>query len=455
MTMRVTAALRVVRLLGERPDPTIPLAVGAIAEALGAPLSGTSRLCAELERSGLIERGPAYGSYRLGRAAVRLSGRAAAPFARTLRFALTLAAQQTGETVVLAAGSAPSPRVVAGITSSWTLHAPAEVGEAITDESSAIALAGDGRGAPSESASGGSVEIATPLLTPAGECVAVLAARLPANRLAENGPRIRRALAVARTSIEARLGEPGAVRAAAEAVPAPSAIGAALRLLQHLADGPDTAAGASAAAGLRRDRAVRLLDSCVRAGLVTSTAGEYRLGWIVHGWSRAATAALLVDGGGPLVAETARRLGACGFITVLAGMRSLTVVEELQPPGAGLAMIPWLGRAHPIVGSDGGPTMLMDLEEDELGLLFPARHTPRELARLLRRRQRARRDGVLTMEAYDAAGMTSVSAPIRDASGAVVAAACLVGITEDVHARRADFERAAVELAAGVTGLLG
>ncbi|NQX05191.1 helix-turn-helix domain-containing protein [Rathayibacter sp. VKM Ac-2856] len=493
MSARVTTGLRVVRLLGERPDPTAPLGVGVIAAALGAPLSSVSRMCAELERTGLIERGADYGSYRLGAVAVRLSGRAAAPVARSLRFALTLAAQQTGETVVLAAGAPGAMRVIGSVLSSWTLHSPAAVGERIDDADSAIARAADpqdlGDDTVVETAEGLRVEIATPLLTPAGECAAVLAVRLPAVRLRENGPRIRRALAVARRSIEAALGaermrgadEPQVLADAAAAAadgartdgaPAAtpptggsggsgaSALHAVLPLLQHLADGPDTVAGAARATGLRRDRTGRLLDACVAAGVVERGAdGEFRVAWVVHGWFRAAAAPLIVSRGGPLVAEAARSLRACAFVTVLAGMRSLTLVEELSVldgslAGDGLAMLPWLGRAHPIVGSDGGPTMLMDLEPDELAQLFPARHTPRELARFVRRVQTVRRDGVLSMQAYDDAGMVSISAPIRDASGAVVAAACLVGMADDVTARSRELERAAIRLAEAVSAVL-
>ncbi|MCJ1687157.1 helix-turn-helix domain-containing protein [Rathayibacter sp. VKM Ac-2927] len=476
MSGRVATGLRVVRLLGERPDPTAPLGVGALAAELGAPLSSVSRLCAELERTGLIERGGDYGSYRLGAVAVRLSGRAAAPVARSLRFALTLAAQQTGETVVLAAGAPGAMRVIGSVLSSWTLHSPAAVGERIDDAGSAIARAADplalGDDTVVETTEGLPVEIATPLLTPGGECAAVLAVRLPAVRLRENGPRIRRALTVARRSIEAGLGgsrEAHARHDTADGDDAPvsitpsaggSALHAVLPLLQHLADGPDTAAGAARAAGLRRDRTGRLLEACVTAGVVERGGdGELRIAWVVHGWFRAAAAPLIVSRGGPLVAEAARSLRACAFVTVLAGMRSLTLVEELAVldrslAGDGLAMIPWLGRAHPIVGSDGGPTMLMDLEPDELTQLFPARHTPRDLARFLRRMQTVRRDGVLSMQAYDDAGMVSISAPIRDASGAVVAAACLVGMTDDVTARSRELERAAIRLAEAVSAVL-
>lgn len=461
MTSRVLSGLRVVRLLAERTDPLSPVSVGALAAELGSPVSSVSRLCSELDDAGLIERAGAYGSYRLGPAAVRLSGRAAAPVARSLRFALTLAAQQTGETVVLAAGAPGSMRVIASVLSSWTLHSPASVGERIDDERSAIARAArppaPGDDATTESVEGLRVEIATGLPTNAGECVAVLGVRLPANRLRENGPRIRRALSAARRSIEAALVAAPAARAAPAAARAAggSALDASLLLLQHLADGPDTAAGAARATGLRSDRTGRLLDSCAAAGVVTrGSDGAFRVAWVVHGWFRAAAAPLIVARGGPLVAEAARRLHACAFVTVLAGMRSLTLVEELELAGEGLAMIPWLGRAHPIVGSDGGPTMLMDLEAEELAQLFPARHTPRELARFASRVQRVRRDGVLSMQAYDDAGMVSISAPIRDSSGAVVAAACLVGMVDDVTARERELEHAAIELATAVSGVL-
>ena len=113
MSGRVTTGLRVVRLLGERPDPTAPLGVGALAAELGAPLSSVSRLCAELERTGLIERGADYGSYRLGAVAVRLSGRAAAPVARSIKVTVPDAGAPRSSTTIwrswLLADRSPGP----------------------------------------------------------------------------------------------------------------------------------------------------------------------------------------------------------------------------------------------------------------------------------------------------------------------------------------------------------
>lgn len=122
--------------------------------------------------------------------------------------------------------------------------------------------------------------------------------------------------------------------------------------------------------------------------------------------------------------------------------------------GEGLEMAPWLGRAHPIVGSDGGPTLLMDLEPDELRQLFPARYTAQELSRFVQRVRRVNADGVLTMQAFDDAGLVSISAPVRDSSGAVVAAACLVGTTDHMRSNRREFERETRDLADRVSALL-
>lgn len=468
MTEHVTAALRVLQDVAGRPDPTEPRAVGAIARDLGMTLSRASRLCAELEGAGMLARGTGYGTYRIGAAGIRLSGRAAAPFARSVRFALLLAAQQTGETVLLAARGVDGLRVIDAVESLWTLHSPAEVGDRIVGGAVLDAAGvrtgepGDtGRAVPlSEAPIGMGVEIASPVLGSSGECFAVLAVRLPANRLAQNGPRARRAVVAASRAIsrtlEDWLAAPPAVEPAS-GVEAATPLEAALGILRHLADRPDSLAGVSRATGLRPDRAQRLIESCRNAGLLQHShdrTTRFQLGWIVQGWYRAASVPTMVEHGGPRVAEAANRTLTCGFITILKGMRSFTIVEELGLAGEGLRMTPWLGRAHPMIGSDGGPTLTMDLQTDQIATLFPSRHTPQELQRFLSHAQQVAKRGVLTMEAFDDAGLVSISAPVRDASGSVIAAACIVGTTAHMRAHVAEFEDAARRLAAEVTGLL-
>jgi DNA-binding IclR family transcriptional regulator len=138
MSSRTIDAIRIIRLVTERPDPVSAIPLGAIARATATSPSSASRLCAELAHSGMLTRGDGYGTYSLGPRAIHLSGNASRPHAHAQRVALTLAAQQTGETVLLAApDGAGRLRIVDHITSSWTLHAPARLGEAIEDADSA------------------------------------------------------------------------------------------------------------------------------------------------------------------------------------------------------------------------------------------------------------------------------------------------------------------------------
>lgn len=475
MTARVVAGLRAVRHVAERTDPTVPLGTSEIAAALGASLSSTSRLCGELVGVGLLARGDDYGSYRLGPRAVRISGRAAAPFARAARYALTVAAQVTGETACLAARTGADVRILASVGSEWTLHASADVGE-LVDPRSAVVAAADGSGSEPagsgglrlfESKVGRRLEIASPVLNAAGERIAVVAVRLPLNRAARGVPRARRAVENARRSIEGLLagerlaGSPPSGRAprAVATVPHGStpALEAAARLLDHLADGADTIAGAARATSLRPDRAQRILDSCRRAGMVRTDPGDSRheLRWGVHAWHRATTTPTLVRRGRPLVAAAARETGTYGFITVLRGIRSFTIVEELGDPDGGLVMLPWLGRPHPIIGSDGGPTLVMEFIPAELEPLLRRRHSDFELDELFSRVRRIAAEGVLSIEGIEESGLVSTSAPIRDASGAVAGAACLTSGSNLSKERVEEVKKASLALASHLTVLLG
>ncbi|WP_424448196.1 hypothetical protein [Microbacterium arborescens] len=463
MTARVEAGLRVVQVVAGRPDPTEEMLTGAIGRAAGMPLSSASRLCAELVDLGLLARGEAYGSYRVGPAALRLSGVASEPSVAAARSALTRLAHGTGETAVLAVGALGGVRIVDAVPSPWTLHSPARAGELVADQRSAsvqaLARVGVGMGGQvTESRIGKCVELAVPVLEPGGECVGVLAVRLPVNRAKEGVPVARRALAAERRTLERTLDAPRARPTPPGARGGPSsALAATLVLLEALGPAEATVSELCAATGIRRDRALRLLESCHRVGFVRFDAdGErMRLTWMLHGWLRAAVRPTLVAEGAPLVAAAADATGVCAFITVLRGMRSVTLVEEIRSLGAGLDMTPWLGRPCPIPSADGGPTLVMDFDPDDIPAFLPRRTDARELADFRRRVAVLVRDGVLATESFEEAGQTAVTAPIRDASGAVAAAVCLVGTTDDMRPRIPALKAVALELSADLSGLVG
>lgn len=472
MTSRLEHAVAALRAVAGRNDPTAPLALAAIARPVGVGLSTASRLCAELADIGLLERAEAYGTYRVGPRAITLSGRAAAALGPTVHYELHRLAQDTAETVILAAPESEGARVIAAVGSGWTLHVPVLIGDRVDDPRRAVvrALSIDGADdAVVESQTGRAVEIAVALTAPDGRRVAALAVALPVYRAARARARIRRLLGDARRAFErtlvaahrppaSALGSPPTPAPDAAAVASPTrAIEAAARLVEVVARSPRGASAAAAATGLRADRARRIIDALVRTGLLARDleTDALHVDPAVHAWHRAAFAPALGRVGPERTAATAERVGACVFVTTLAGMRSFTVVEHIEPLGEGLRMAPWLGRPHPLVGSDGGPTLAMDFDAGQLAHLFPRRHGATEYEQFVRRVEQVRAEGTLTMRSVDEFGITSVSAPVRDAAGLVAAAACVVGATEDVSSRLPDLRAAALELAATLSSDLG
>lgn len=463
MRTRVTAALEAVRLVAERPDPLEPVAVGWLAASLGLSLSGASRLCAELDDIGMLERAGGYGAYRLGSRAIRISGSAAAPTAQQVRLALTRASQHTGETVCLAARAGGSLRIVAAVVSAWTLYAPAEVGE-LVDGPGAMAQAAEqtsssrARRTPTfESATGMRVEIAAPVRDAAGRTVAVVAVRLPSNRSRSGGARARRAVEAAQAHLEAALASSGPRPAPVASAPPGTALEAAARLLERLAARPDAIPRTARAIGVRAERAQRLADAGIAAGLLERDVepGDLRIAWAVHGWHRSAAIPTLVQRADALVESTSRATRCCAFLTTLRGMRSVTLVEKLAEQPDGLAMTPWLGRPCPIVHADGGPTLLMDFDVDEIAPLISGHPVQSDVDELLARVRRVAELGVLSKESAEEGGQIAVSAPVRDASGLVVAAACIVGPSDLLRPRVRELEGAARRMAAEVAALLG
>ncbi|MFZ8755852.1 helix-turn-helix domain-containing protein [Microbacterium sp. HMH0099] len=484
MGARVEQAVAALRAVAARPYPTAPLTLASIAAAAGSGPSTASRLCADLVAAGALARGDGYGTFRLGPRAIALSGRAAAPLAAVTHFELHRIAQDTSETVLLAAPERTGARVVASVGSGWTLHVPAGVGDLVEDDRRAVVRAARGDEAEVvEAQAGRAVEIAVALSAPDGRCVAVLAVCLPVYRAVRARTRIRRVLLEARRAFEKTLAAPPAdplpaatppdapapaappARPAPAAPPSPAApihapaprtVEAALRLLERLAAGATTIPALATASGIRPDRVRRLVDGLLRTGMVhrDTETDALHLDAGVHGWHRAAMIPLLEEASATVVPDTAARLGTCVFVTTLRGMRSFTLVEHIEPLGEGLLMTPWLGRPHPLVGSDGGPTLAGDFAPEQLAALFPRRHGALEYERFVRRAAQARADGVLVMESPDEFAITSVSAPVRDSSGLVAAAACIVGASEDVRPRLDDLRDAARALAAALSARL-
>jgi DNA-binding IclR family transcriptional regulator len=466
---RVVSALHAVRLVAERVDPLAPVSVGQLSAQLGLSLSSTSRLCAELASIGLLEPSAEYGSYGLGLRAIRISGRAAAPTARQVQLALAEAARVTGDTVCIAAALPDGIRIVASVESGWTLFVPAAVGSRVDDGESAIRSAIDtsstaNRARLFESVVGVRTEVAAPIRDRTGRTIAAVAVRLPRNRSRSAAARARRAVDQARERIEAGITQVGEFRERARDSAARrrgpeelSTLEAVALLLEHLAEGADVPRELWRAVGISAGRGQRLIDAAEGAGVVHRDADDsvLRLSWSVHGWHRAAVTPILTTRGDRLVAETSQATGHSAFLTVMRRMRSVTLVEKLAEQPDGLVMAPWLGRPCPLELSDGGPALLLDYGTEAIATLIPG-DTPLAALETLRDGMwQIARDGVLSRESAEEAGQIGITAPVRDSSGLVVAAACIVGTTGAVKAQLGEARAAAVALAARVSEQLG
>ncbi len=485
MHARLTTALHVVRHLCDRPDPLDPVTVGALAAAVDVSASSASRIAAELEAIGLISRGAGYGTYRIGPGALELSGAAARPYSGVLDFALTAAYQATGETVAVVAASPGGATVIGVVESAWTLRVATRVGERIADQGSAARRALDGAGGPSavvQSTIGVTGEVAAPIRLPSGECVAALVVRYPSHRAGRVTPRARRAVLAASEQVEAHIAQtmqaahpPGAPDVAADVEPdswpgrgdtadgdpGGSTVRAASGILSLVAaTGSCSIHTLATRTGIRADRVARLVETLVMTGLLVRGADGHtvRLGWAVQAWHRAIIERTLRGPAQRLVAAASSTAGTTAYLTVRRGMRSSTVAEAIVD-GA-LHMGSWLGRPAQLIGSDGGPVLVLNLDDAQIRQVFPphitqtASGTPKDLEAFLQQVRRARSEQTLALPDFGEDGLTSVASPVRDAGGSVVAAACIVGPTDHMSARLPALKRLAGELACDVSLLL-
>ncbi|WP_111768480.1 IclR family transcriptional regulator domain-containing protein [Nakamurella deserti] len=433
-------AFALLRAVADRPDPTEPVTVGVLAQAVRVTTSSASRTAAAWQEVGMLAPAAGYGAYQLGRRAVALSGRAAAPEAPTVDFVLTWLAAVTGETASLVAPAPGGARVVAAVLSNWTVHVGARVGDGVDPAGAAAAALRPppaGRAASrgmTRSAGPEHEEFAVAVHDATGRAVAALVVQVPALRAAQVTPVAERILGQARRRLET-----AAVRAPAvprHPVPADdgSRLGVAAAVLEQVCrQRTEPLRDLASRLGLRPERVERVIAGAAAAGLVdpVDDGTAARPTWYLHGWHRAVTAAVLTGRVGPLVADAAREAGATAYLTVRRGSRSVTVAEAFG--NGALSTQSWLARPAQMFGADGGALLVMDFDDRQIAAVLPsravvtARHTPRDLDAFLREVRRARDDGRLVLDGFAEEGLTSVAAPVRCAAGTVVAAACLVG----------------------------
>ncbi|MEV5845456.1 IclR family transcriptional regulator [Streptomyces sp. NPDC051985] len=212
----------------------------------------------------------------------------------------------------------------------------------------------------------------------------------------------------------------------------------AVRLLRELAAQPRTGATVSTlakAVGMSRPTAFRLLYSLEKSGLVDRVDHNYTLGWELARLGRHADPyAGLVARAQPLLQELADKFNETVTLSVPDSSHGLDLVAE----AAGSRVVSlraqhMLGQHWPLHASSTGKVLLAEMPAERIASLLPekleayASRTITDRTTLLKELEQVREQGFGIIDNELEEELLSLSRPIRDVSGTLVAILTLNG----------------------------
>lgn len=216
--------------------------------------------------------------------------------------------------------------------------------------------------------------------------------------------------------------------------------------------------------GRERSQVSRMLQSLRRAHVVEQDpeTRRYRLGWRVRVLAAGAGDQVLIRAGRPILQTLVARTGEVALLSVQEGNRSLTVMrEESQQSLRGGG---WIGRRSPMHYTASGRALLFDADDDLIEALttqdlstYPrsAPNSPQNLEDLLERLHAERRQGYAVASEEIEVGLTSVSTPVRNGRGHLVAVVNVSGPTPRMLDRVENIARLLMAASVSITRSLG
>ena len=209
----------------------------------------------------------------------------------------------------------------------------------------------------------------------------------------------------------------------------------AVRLLRELAAQPRAGATVTTlakAVGISRPTAFRLLYSLERSGLVDRIDNNYILGWDLARLGRQADPyAGLVSRVQPLLQDLAAKFNESVSVSIPNAQDGVDLIAEafgshLVGMGSGMSQH-LVGKQWPLHASSTGKVLLAEMSIDKVNALLPeelpsfTEHTITDRKVLLRELRQVREQGFGVIDNELEEGLLSLSRPIRDASGTMVA----------------------------------
>ena len=213
-----------------------------------------------------------------------------------------------------------------------------------------------------------------------------------------------------------------------------------------------------------RSQVSRMLQSLRRAHVVEQDpeTRRYRLGWRVRVMAAGAGDQLLIRAARPMLQTLVARTGEVALLSVQEANRSLTVMrEESQNSLRGGG---WVGRRSPMHYTASGRALMFDADDDLVEALTaddlgadprPAPNSPQNLGELLERLRAERRQGYAVASEEIEVGLTSVSTPVRNVRGHLVAVVNVSGPTPRMLDRVDNIARLLMAAGASITRALG
>lgn len=210
-----------------------------------------------------------------------------------------------------------------------------------------------------------------------------------------------------------------------------------------------------------RSQVSRTLASLADQGMVVRDhERRYRVAWNLYATARALTDRRLRDVGLTLLDALSHETGEASFLGVLQGDATVTITESV--PLSSRLIGSWVGRAYPAFCSDAGRALLWDADDSEVRAVLaataftsPGPNAPRDIDEVLERLDEARARGFAIVDQEAEPGLYSVSAPVRDFTGEVIAAVQIVGERDGLHARTDELGTACRTTADALSGALG
>jgi DNA-binding IclR family transcriptional regulator len=221
----------------------------------------------------------------------------------------------------------------------------------------------------------------------------------------------------------------------------------ALDILEAVAEGAHSLKAFEARIGLTRSTTHRLASALVDRGLLSSVGRDYRLGGrLVQLGQQAKERLSLTDVARPVLAALAAETQDATNLGTLAGDDVLYVAQV--PGRRRLEIRHWVGDRNRIRDTALGRALLIDAPSERWAQLFAEDPASPEAAAFSRDMEAARHSGHALHLEDGGDSIRCIAAPIRDASGAIVAALSLSSVPQYMdEARMAELVPRVIEAA--------